>query len=236
MRSAARKKRPGNRRSWWLVSLLSSDRRRLRACRPSLFAVALAAALVAGCFGNGDDGSDQAADSTTTTTRPDVEFVVARSEQVSPHQHLAGLGDPIRGQATEVVERFLDSTSAQPLVTGRAGTDLVDFMTPDAARRAQENDRDAVFDVGHGRVSNLAIDVAEVELTALVNADSTVGLVVADFNWTVTGLGGDRVERRGELSMVPREGAWLIAAYRIEVTRSLGGLETGATTTMRPTS
>ena len=203
-----------------------------------LVAVALALALAAGCSGGDDDddarggGGDDTETSSTELTKPEVALEVTRAELVSPHQALGPLDGKTRDAAVAVVEDLLRITSAEPLGVGKAGGGFADLFTPDAGARAAGADRAAFFDEGLPVFGELDTVAATVELTGLAGGmDPATKLVVATFTWDVVSANqaGNRVTRTGEVSLVPDDGEWRIAAYDVTVERTVDS-ETTTTT------
>ena len=173
-------------------------------------AVVLALAVI-GCSGGDDD--DAARDDTKTSSaefeHAAVELEVTSAELVSPHQPLGPLEEKTSMAVTGVVDDLLLITSAGPLVEGKARGGFAKLFTPDAGARAAGPDRAVFFDEGVPRFGKLKPEEATVQLTALAGSmDPATALVVAKFAWKVasTDRPGDRVEREGELQLVPDDG------------------------------
>lgn len=203
---------------------------------PKLIAVAAALVLAAtGCSGDDDDTVGKIATTTTAVAQadlPDVELDVIRAELISPHQALGPLDDATRDRVVDVVERLLLATSAAPLAIGKTGGGFADLFTPDAGARAANADRSVLFDEGVPRFGALRPVAGTVDLRGLADfAGPEAALVVATFDWTVesTERAGDRVQRRGELSLIPDGDDWRIGAYTIAVTRTIGSSSTTTT-------
>ena len=66
--------------------------------------------------------------------------------------------------------------------------------------------------------------------------DPATALVVASFVWDVASKlhPGDRVTRTGELSLIPVDGTWRIAAYKVTVKRTIDSITTTTTATSKP--
>lgn len=199
-----------------------------------LAAVALALALTVGCSGGDDD--DTSADDTEASSnqliKPNVELTVTRADLVSPHRALGPLDDPTRTTALAVVQDLLRIASAEPLSNGEAGRGFAELFTPDAAARAATEDRAAFFDEDLPRFGELEQREATVELVGLAGGmDPATKLVVARFAWEVESSlrPGDRVRRTGDVSLIPDGKAWRIAAYSLNVARTIDD-ETTTTT------
>jgi hypothetical protein len=203
-----------------------------------LVAAAALALSVSACSG-GDD--DEAKPDTETSAAefdlPVVELELTRAELVSPHAPKSYLDAETTEAVTDVVERLLLVTSAGPLAEGKAGGGFPDLFTPDAGARAAGDDRAVFFDEGVRRFGTLKLVTATIGMTGLAGTmDPATGVVVATYEWTVdsTEHPGDRVARRGEISLVPDGKDWKIGAYTIVVTRTVDRAST--TTTASSTS
>jgi hypothetical protein len=201
-----------------------------------LLAVAVAVALalaVTGCSGGDDDDAAEEADTTTTTVvEPQVALRVTRAELVSPHAERGPLDGGTTDEVVDVVERLLLVTAARPLALGAAGGGFAALFTPDAGARAAGADRAAFFDEGVPSFGRLRRTTGTIEMTGLADFDGpAAALVVAQFDWSAASRErpGDRVERRGELSLVRQGGNWRIGAYTIAVTRTIGATTTTTT-------
>lgn len=205
--------------------------------RLAALAVALALA-VTGCSGGGDDddAKDDADTSSAEFVKPRVKLTVAKADLVSPHQALAPLDRPTKQAVTDVVEDLLLITAAGPLSAGKAGSGFADLFTPDAGARAAGPDRGVVFDEGVPSFGELRQEKATLELIGLAGSmDPATSLVVAVYHWTVTSVErpSDRIERKGELHLIPDGDAWKIGAYVLAVTRTVAGETTTTTATTR---
>lgn len=208
-----------------------------------LTALAIAVLLTAGCSSGGSkdrspqDDADDAETSSATFTKPKVDLLLSRAELVSPHQALGSLDAKTSDAVAGVVERLLLVTSAGPLAEGKAGKGFADLFTPDAGARAAGADRAAIFDEGLPLFGELKPTEARVGLTGLAGTmDPATGVVVASFVWDVSSKlhPGDRVTRTGELSLVPGDGTWRIAAYKLSVKRTIDDRTTTTTATTKP--
>jgi hypothetical protein len=206
-----------------------------------LIAGAVALALTVTACSGGDDGSssrdgdDDTSTSSTEFEKASVELELTRAELVSPHQARGDLDAGTRDAVADVVEQLLLITSAEPLVEGTVGapTEVASLFTPDAAQRAAETDRAAIFDEGVPRFGKLTTEAATLAMTGLAGSmDPATELVIATFRWDVTSAERpkDRIVREGQLSLVPDDaGRWRIGAYTIVVTRTVD--ESTTTTT-----
>ncbi|MCU1380443.1 MAG: hypothetical protein JWN29_3426 [Acidimicrobiales bacterium] len=159
----------------------------------------------------------------------DLALDVVASDEVSPQHALGPLDEVNRTAAMTSLQRTFDATVVRPVTTGKAGS-IDTVFTADAAARAAGQDRAALFDEGLPRVRDLVADKANVRLTALGGDDGKPALIVAKIDWDVRSADGKvRVRRIGELSMVPVLGTWLIGAYTVTTSRTVGGSTTTTT-------
>lgn len=194
-------------------------------------AVALVAVLAA-CSGGGDDAAEDAEVSERSAERPDIRLEVTRSELVSPHQARTALPEPAASQVTDVVQAFFQATVADAAVLGEPG-DATSLLTEGALGRLRTKDYRALVDDHVGPVEGLEAERARVGLIGLSGDDNAPALVVAAIDWRVRSLDGAvRIERRGELSLVPVPGTrhgWQIAAYSVLTDRVVEGVSTTTT-------
>lgn len=204
-----------------------------------LTALAIAVLLAASCSGGSskDAKKDDAQSSSATFTKPTVALDVTRAELVSPQQEQRALEDTTTFATADLVKRLLLITSAEPLTAGKPGKGFADLFTPDAGARAAGEDRAVVFDEGLPSFGELEQNQASVVLTGLAGSmDAATSLVIAHFTWDVASKHhhGDRVVRTGDLSLIPVEGHWLVAAYDISVKRTIGDRTTTTTAKSKP--
>jgi hypothetical protein len=164
-----------------------------------------------------------------TVAGGDLTLDVVAWDLVSPAHALGPLDEGNRAAAMKTLQRTFDATVVQPVKTGKSGS-VAAVFTPDAAARADGQDRAALFDEGLPRVRDLLGDKTNVRLTALAGADGKPALVVAKIDWDLRSADGKvRVQRIGELSMVPVLGTWLVGAYTVMTNRTVGGATTTTT-------
>jgi hypothetical protein len=162
-------------------------------------------------------------------TGGDLALDVVAWDEVSSARATRPLDDVNRAAAMKTLQRTFDATVVRPVTTGKAGS-IEKVFTADAAARADGQDRAALFDEGLPRVRDLFGDKANVRLTALAGDDGTPALIVAKIDWDVrSGDGKVRVRRIGELSMTPVLGTWLVGAYTVLASRTVGGTTTTTT-------
>jgi hypothetical protein len=187
-----------------------------------VFAVALVVGLVAvGCT----DGDDRKATPTSVpTTVSLVQFGAA--EIVSPVAARRALDAATAKAVMAVTQRFFDAAVTGPLRTGKRGT-IKAFFTAEAAKDALGADRAALFDTGLPRVRSLKSSSHVVQLTGYAMEDNRVAVVVAKFAWDIAGDGARvRVVHRGELTLEPASGAWVVSGYDVTTTRKVGSTTT----------
>lgn len=201
--------------------------------RPPL-AVALVAGLtLAGCSSGSDEPQARPGISQQRADAAALELDVTAAEVVSPHQARGPLEGPTREAVLATLQKTFDATVVQALRDGRGGS-LQELFTGDAAERAAGADRAALFDDDAGPVDELVVDKANVRLTGLHGATTEAALVVAKIDWDVRSADGSvRVQRIGELSLIPVFGSWLVGAYTVITNRTAGG-ETTTTTAATP--
>jgi hypothetical protein len=179
-----------------------------------VFAVALVVGLVAvGCT----DGDDRKATPTSVpTTVSLVQFGAA--EIVSPVAARRALDAATAKAVMAVTQRFFDAAVTGPLRTGKRGT-IKAFFTAEAAKDA--------LDTGLPRVRSLKSSSHVVQLTGYAMEDNRVAVVVAKFAWDIAGDGARvRVVHRGELTIEPASGAWVVSGYDVTTTRKVGSTTT----------
>ncbi|MCU1374087.1 MAG: hypothetical protein JWO68_1373 [Actinomycetia bacterium] len=187
--------------------------------------------LAAGACSSGKKEESQPRPGVTTPpiNRGDLKLDVVAWDQVSPAKKFGPLDDPNRASATRALQQAFDATVVDPLTKGKAGS-IDRVFTGDAAARAAGQDRAALYDEGLPRVRRLVADKLNVRLTALAGTDGKPALVVAKIDWDVASADGKvRVKRIGELSMVPVFGTWLVGAYTVLTSRTVGGSTTTTT-------
>ena len=200
----------------------------MRVRRP--LAAALASLLLAAgaCSSGDDEPQARPGISQQRAEVSDIELSVTGADLVSPHQNLAPLDEPVRLAVLENLQQVFDATVLRPLTEGEAGS-IQPLFTGDAAERAAGPDRAVLFDDGLPRVERLVADRADVRLTGLDGATRRPAMVIARIDWDVRDPDGEvRVQRVGELTLVPVVASWLVRAYSVVSTRTTGA---GTTTT-----
>jgi hypothetical protein len=162
-----------------------------------------------------------------------VPLRVTSADIVSPNHDQQPLDVRTRGAVTAVLQQLLDDSVVQPLSHGRTGN-VGHLFTTAAGLRAVFDDHGAFFDEGVPLVEQLDATVADVQLSALADDQDHPALVVAKFDWELTANGGNvHVVHRGELSLIPAFGAWLVGAYDVAAARSVNGNTTSTTAVLK---
>jgi hypothetical protein len=197
-------------------------------------AVGVVLLLVSLVFAGCSDDHGRAAKKPELTSQrielPSGQIELAGADVVSPAQPLRPLDGAVAEQVLQSVRTLFTAASAEPLVKGRAG-EIAPVLTPDALVAAVGNDRGAIFDEGLPVVTRLRVRKGEVRLRALENEAGVPALVVAAIDWQLV-AGDARIHRVGDLTLVPRDGRWVINRYSVFVTRTVKGemtTTTGAT-------
>lgn len=165
------------------------------------------------------DAGDVADDPPPPSPPPaDLSLEVGSAVVVSDTQGQAELEDPARSEVLEVVTRFLERASMEPMITGSVGDDIEGLLTAEVAEQLAAGDRSAVVDEGLPPSGEVAVVRSAVDLSGLA-AGTEVQLVVARFDLELAGDDGTSLHRRGELTVVPVDEGWRIAAYDLTVDR-----------------
>lgn len=196
---------------------------------PSTVLVVAALLAPAACSSGDDESQARPGISQQRAERPAVRLEAVAAELVSPHRRKGPLDDEVRDATMLVLQRTFDATVTDPL-RGRRARGIDRLFTEDAAARATGADRGALFDEGLPRVRRLVGERRNVRLTGLAGDDGEPALVVAKIDWDVrSGDGSVRVRRAGELSLIPVLGRWVVGAYTVITTRTVGGTTTTTT-------
>jgi len=155
--------------------------------------------------------------------------------------HTAGLVGPAAFDAAwagvlDTLNRYLEAGVLTPLRSGGPAGDLTPLFTPPAAERVMTvgPDRFAFIDENLPPVRDVQAEAAVAGLTALAGPDGSMSVVTAGIDLRLIGhINGAlvRVNRSGELVLMPEGGTWRIDSYDIAVTRTLADETT--TTTVR---
>ena len=153
--------------------------------------------------------------------------------------HAAGPVEPAAFDAAwagvlDTLNRYLEAGVLTPLRSGGPAGDLTPLFTSSAAERVMTvgPDRFAFIDENLPPVSDVQAEAAVAGLTGLAGPDGTMSVVTAGIDLRLIGhINGAlvRVNRSGELVLMPEGGTWRIDAYDIAVTRTVAD-ETTTTT------
>lgn len=189
----------------------------------------VALGLVLGACSSGDgEPQGRLGDGGPPAAEP-LRLAVVGTERVSPHRTLGPVGEPDRAAVLEVLQTTFDATVVEPLA-GNPPASIESVFTAPAAERATGADRAALFDEGLPAVDRLVGDKTNVRLTGLEGDDASLALVVAKIDWDVRSADGSvRIQRIGELSLIPVFGSWLVGAYSVITTRTISGATTTTT-------
>lgn len=158
----------------------------------------------------------------------DLDLDTVAWDEVSPRKAFGPLDDATRDAAMKTLQATFDATVVAPIRTGKAGS-IDKAFTADAVAHAAGPDRATIYDEGLPRVKQLVADKANVRLTAL-DGGAGPALVVAKIDWDVRSADRSvRVQHIGELSMIPVFGTWVVGAYTVLTTRTVGGVTTTTT-------
>lgn len=141
----------------------------------------------------------------------------------------AELSEIVQGRVQGLLDRYLNNAVVIPLRTGERIGDLSSVFVGPALQRMDGADRAALVDEGM-KASDIEVDAAAADLTALIGPDGIV-VLAANIHMQVTAdLAGTplTIDRAGELLLSADDDAWKISGYTIRVTRDT---PTGTTTT-----
>ena len=159
--------------------------------------------------------------STTVARRPAIRFELAGAEVQGPGP--PAFPDDARAAVLDTLNRWLSDAVVGPLVSGRPAPDLTPIFTAATQARLSGPDRAALVDEGLPPATRgLRSEAAAANLTALAGADGVLAAVSARIDLRLRALGDGpplRVDRQGELVMVPDSGNWKIDGYDVRVSR-----------------
>jgi len=127
----------------------------------------------------------------------------------------------VRKAVLEVVERYVELGSLEPIRTGRIGRGLDKLFAPLAFARAADRDRGVVFDEHLPTDSGARPRRTEVALTGLARPDGVPAVVVARLALEIGGRSGMRVERSAEFTLIHDGDRWVIDSYTVRVVRQM---------------
>jgi hypothetical protein len=194
-------------------------------------AVGLVAVVVAAAALGGDGAAPPRRPLARAADRPipDVRFAVVGDELHAP-AGVTALPPVVRAAVVDVLERYVQLGSLEPMRRGRIGRGLDRVFAPEAFARASGPDRPALFDEG-APVDPEAVPVrAEAALVGLADpAGDPAAVVVRIVVQLSEDAGAFTVMRAGELTLVPAGDRWVVDGYSVRVTRT--GLATASATT-----
>jgi hypothetical protein len=195
-------------------------------------ALALALCLLAAACSSGSKEHAKPGVIEQHAVRTPLALHVVAADEVGPSKAKAPLDEGNRTLALRTLQQTFDATLVRPVTKGTAGS-IAEIFSPDAAARATGPDRAVLFDEGLPPVRTLVATSTDVRLTAL-DGGSGPALIVAKINWDVHSADGKvRIQRIGELSLAPIFGTWVLDAYTLVSTRTVGGATTTTTAVSR---
>jgi hypothetical protein len=205
-----------------------------------VIAASAAAFVVAGgaCSHGKKNNAAKAPSSTTTTAAPQFKLLVAAVDSQSMKPGPSDLAADVRAKVVETLTSYLTRGVVEPLQTGQAPVGLDAVFTPLALARltAGSPDRESLLEDTRPDVGALAPEKLDVSLTALAGPGGEAAVVSAKVDWAVlfTMPGGRlRIQRTGELVLLPMPEGWRIDSYDLVAKRDTVPLPPATTTTGR---
>jgi hypothetical protein len=179
---------------------------------------------------SGSDDNAAARREPVTTTKPTppeprlklkIGQVVVRS--IGTRMHVRR---PLRRALLTKAQRYVDGAIIAPLEDGHATAGWNKVFDPYTRRFARRRDLGEVTEVKTGfRQKRVHATASKVRIDAIGAPNGQPALVA--LSWTmgvdaVTGKGKLAIRRNTELTFAKEFGQWLVTAYRVDVTRSLG--------------
>jgi hypothetical protein len=192
-----------------------------------VIAAGIAALMIAT---SGSDDNTVARREPTRTTRPEpqeprlklkVGQVVVKS--IGTRMHVRR---PLRRALLAKTQRYVDRAIIAPLERGRAIRGWNTVFDPFVRRFARKRDLADLTEVKMGfRRKRVHATASKVRIDAIGAPNGQPALVA--LSWTmgvdaVTGEGKLAIRRRTELTYAKEFGRWVVTAYQVDVTRSLG--------------
>jgi hypothetical protein len=164
---------------------------------------------------------------TTTTTRPPLVIPgvnLSVTGEVVQGALFGVMAPDVRAPVLETLTHYVQQASIGPLTTGQGAQGLDALFTGPAIQRlsdATRMDRSTVTDEGLApATTTLSVDEATVGLTGLADIEGHVAVVAARLQLRFT-VGSDegtyRISRRGEVTLLPVFGRWLIDSWDLQV-------------------
>jgi hypothetical protein len=129
---------------------------------------------------------------------------------------------PTRRAVLAGAQRYVDRAILAPLETGKAGRGYPALFVDGLRPAATGVDRNILTDLTVGNTATLVERVSPVALSGLADARGSLLYLATKFSVTVevTNAGGPMtINRDVELTFAPVGRAWLVTAYRVNMTR-----------------
>lgn len=194
----------------------------------------LAAALATSAC-RGSDAAESEPDASTTTTSTGAAVALTAGEAVVAS---AGpdvvLDEPTKQALVATSQSYVDTAVLAPLLDGAVGAGYEALFDGAVAANATGVDRAALTDEGISPVTESpTVTSTPVRIDGLADGSGGVQLMATSFTLAVEGetaAGPLTIQRTTELTFAPgANGAWLITAYRVSVTRETAGDTTTTT-------
>jgi hypothetical protein len=157
---------------------------------------------------------------TTASTAPPPQFKVSIASVDVQSMKVGGapLPNDVRAAVTTTLDTYVSKSIVDPLNSGQAAVGLDAVFTPVALGRLTpgSSDRAALVDDTRPAPGSVVPEKETAVLTALTAQDGTVVVVNAHVDLSVIftiPTGRIRVERTGDLVLVPSAGGWRIDSY-----------------------
>jgi hypothetical protein len=159
------------------------------------------------------------------TAPPRVKLVIGRVivRSVGPRAHVRR---PLRRALRRAAQRYVDSAIIAPLEQGRAIPGYGKMYDPGVKRLALGRDLAKLTEVKMGfRRKRVHATASKVRVDAIGNLNGRPALVALTFSLNIdaaTPKGRLAIRRHTELTFAREFGRWLVTAYQVDVSRSLG--------------
>jgi hypothetical protein len=187
---------------------------------------------------SGTDNSTATPKSTPTTSspaaapEPRLKLVIGRVlvRNVGPPAHVER---PLRRGLLRATQRYVDGAIIAPLERGRATRGWGKLFDPWTARTARKRDLGDLTEVRMGfRRKRVHATASKVRVDALGGPEGHPALVALTWSMNIdanTSKGRLAIRRHTELTFAKEFGQWLVTAYQVDVSRSLGKHKKAAT-------
>ena len=169
---------------------------------------------------------------TTTTQQPTITLRMTRASAITVRVGGGRADAAALRRAQAVVDAYVRRATRDALLAGAAPKALPALFVPQLAGNVKANASGALADARLGRVRTSATLAGSSRLTALVDGTGRTGAISASVRTRITATttkGKWRLQRAGELLLLPVGSTWRIAAYDMTLTRT--DLARGTTTT-----